>query len=116
MPTPELLTNTVSANGQVVLPKSFRRALRWDAGTRLVVENAPGGVMLRQAPAFVETRSGTFSGALLMMGLQGLWRRWKQAGVLAKAGRFQSGDGQQCGHSKPDWRRPEAGRPGRVRD
>ncbi len=64
MPTPEMLTTTVSTNGQIILPRSVHRALLWDAGTRLVVEFAPEGVMLRQAPVFFETRSGDVFGCL----------------------------------------------------
>ncbi|MCY3873455.1 MAG: AbrB/MazE/SpoVT family DNA-binding domain-containing protein [Rhodobacteraceae bacterium] len=92
MPKPEMLTTTVSTNGQVILPRSVRRALLWEAGTRLVVEIAPEGVMLRQAPEFFETRSGDVFGCLAFDGRPSLWRRWKQAGVLATAGRRQSGD------------------------
>ena len=33
------LTTTVSTKGQVILPKPIRQALRWEAGTELVVEN-----------------------------------------------------------------------------
>ncbi len=56
MPASERLTTTVSTNGQVVLPKAVRTTLRWRAGTRLVVESTPGGVLLKSAPVFAETR------------------------------------------------------------
>ena len=56
MATPERLTTTVSTKGQVVLPKAIRRALHWEAGMRLVVENTPEGVLLKALPAFAETR------------------------------------------------------------
>ena len=39
MSVPERLTTTISTKGQVILPKAIRRALRWEAGMRLVVEN-----------------------------------------------------------------------------
>ncbi len=54
MPAP--LTTTVSTKGQVILPKSIRDRRDWDAGTRLVVEDRPDGVLLRLAPAFPPTR------------------------------------------------------------
>ncbi len=44
MPLP---TTTVSTKGQVVLPKSLRKARNWGPGTRLVVEERPDGVFLR---------------------------------------------------------------------
>ena len=61
---PERLTTTVSTKGQVILPKAIRRALRWEAGTRLVVENRPEGVLLRREPAFAETRPEDVFGCL----------------------------------------------------
>ena len=37
----------VSTKGQVVLPKAVREKRRWIAGTHLVVEERPEGVLLR---------------------------------------------------------------------
>lgn len=48
-------TTTVSTKGQVILPKSIRQSKHWNAGTRLVVEDTPDGVLLRKAPAFAPT-------------------------------------------------------------
>jgi AbrB family looped-hinge helix DNA binding protein len=56
MVDPEKLTTIVSTKGQVILPKMIRRQRRWDAGTRLVVEDTPDGVLLKSAPAFPQTR------------------------------------------------------------
>ncbi len=56
MSAADKLTTTVSAKGQVVLPKSIRRLRRWGAGTRLVVENTPEGVLLKSAPLFAATK------------------------------------------------------------
>jgi AbrB family looped-hinge helix DNA binding protein len=56
MPHPDPLTTTVSTKGQVILPKSIRQRRDWDIGTRLIVEDTPDGVLLRQAPAFAATR------------------------------------------------------------
>ena len=64
MSVPERLTTTVSTKGQVILPKAIRRALRWEAGMRLVVENTPEGVLLRPMPVFAETRPEDVFGRL----------------------------------------------------
>lgn len=52
----EPLTTTLSTKGQVILPKSVRDQRRWAAGTRLIVEAAEDGVLLKAAPAFAATR------------------------------------------------------------
>ena len=64
MPLPERFTTTVSTRGEVVLPKAIRGARRWEAGTRLAVENTPEGVLLKRAPAFAETRPEDVFGRL----------------------------------------------------
>ena len=64
MPWHERFTTTVSTRGEVVLPKAIRSARRWEAGTRLAVENTPEGVLLKAAPAFVETRPEDVFGRL----------------------------------------------------
>ena len=64
MPMTERLTTTVSTKGQVILPKAIRQALRWEAGTRLVVENTPEGVLLKPAPVFAATRGEDVFGCL----------------------------------------------------
>lgn len=48
----ERATTTVSTKGQVILPKAIRQQRRWDAGTKLVVENVEEGVLLKAAPLF----------------------------------------------------------------
>ena len=50
------LKTTVSTKGQVILPKAIREQRRWTAGTQLVVENRPDGVLLTAAPMFAPTR------------------------------------------------------------
>jgi AbrB family looped-hinge helix DNA binding protein len=47
-------TTIVSTKGQVILPKTIRQHRRWIPGTRLVVEDTPDGVLLRQADVFPE--------------------------------------------------------------
>ena len=51
----EKLTTVVSTKGQVILPKAVRSERRWEAGTRLVVENREDGVLLTRAPLFAPT-------------------------------------------------------------
>ncbi|TNC61181.1 AbrB/MazE/SpoVT family DNA-binding domain-containing protein [Rubellimicrobium roseum] len=58
------LTTTVSTKGQVILPKTVRESRRWNAGTRLVVEDTPEGVLLRPAPVFPPTRLDEVAGIL----------------------------------------------------
>jgi AbrB family looped-hinge helix DNA binding protein len=53
----EKRTITVSTKGQVILPKSIRKHRRWDAGTRLTVEETAEGVLLKPAPVFEPKRS-----------------------------------------------------------
>ena len=91
MPMPEQLTTTISTKGQVILPKAIRRARHWDAGTRLVVENTPEGVLLKPEPAFVETRPKDVFGRLACDGRPKSLAEM-QEGVLAEARRRHAGD------------------------
>ena len=68
MPEIGRLTTTVSTKGQVILPKSIRQARHWDAGTRLVVEDGPEGVVLKAAPHFPETCPDQVFGCLSYKG------------------------------------------------
>jgi AbrB family looped-hinge helix DNA binding protein len=56
MPASKKLTTTISTKGQVILPKAIRDQRQWPAGTRLVVEDTPAGVLLSAQPAFAPTR------------------------------------------------------------
>ncbi len=64
MPARKTLTTTISTKGQVILPKAIRDARQWPAGTRLVVENTPEGVLLNAQPAFAATRPRDVFGSL----------------------------------------------------
>ncbi|RWO28962.1 AbrB family transcriptional regulator [Mesorhizobium sp.] len=64
MANPERLVTTVSTKGQVTLPSAIRKRREWDAGTRLLVEDTPEGVLLKPAPVFAETRPEDVFGAL----------------------------------------------------
>ncbi|MCY3753510.1 MAG: AbrB/MazE/SpoVT family DNA-binding domain-containing protein [Alphaproteobacteria bacterium] len=89
MPARERLTATVSTKGQVVLPKAIRRTLGWEAGTRLVVEEAPGGVLLKPAAAFPATRPEDVFGCLPADRPRSVAEM--EAGVLAEAKRRHEG-------------------------
>lgn len=60
----EPLTTIVSTKGQVILPKAVRQRKDWDAGTRLLVEETPDGVLLTRAAAFPVTRPDEVYGML----------------------------------------------------
>ena len=62
------LTTTVSTKGQVILPKAVRDQKRWDAGTRLTVENTEEGVLLKAAPLFAPTEIDAVCGSLPFAG------------------------------------------------
>lgn len=62
------ITTTVSTKGQVILPKAIRGRRHWHAGTRLVVEDTPDGVLLNAAPLFKPTRSEDVFGMLTYKG------------------------------------------------
>lgn len=64
MGSPDTLTTTVSTKGQVILPNAVRRRRRWDAGTKLIVEETADGVLLRAAPLFPPTTVDQVAGML----------------------------------------------------
>ena len=90
MQLPGRLSTTVSTKGQVILPKAIRQALRWEAGTRLVVESTSDGVLLKPAPVFDETRSEDVFGRLRFDGAPKSLEEM-EAGVLAEARRRHEG-------------------------
>jgi len=64
MSAKQKLTTIVSTKGQVILPKAIREQRRWPAGTQLVVEDTPEGVLLKAEPAFAPTRPKDVFGSL----------------------------------------------------
>jgi AbrB family looped-hinge helix DNA binding protein len=64
MPAKRKLTTTVSTKGQVILPKEIREQRHWPAGTELVVEDTPEGVLLKAKPAFAPSRPKDVFGSL----------------------------------------------------
>jgi AbrB family looped-hinge helix DNA binding protein len=55
---------TVSKKGQVVLPKAIRDSREWTAGTQLIVEDRPEGVLLKPMPQFIDTTIDAVFGSL----------------------------------------------------
>jgi AbrB family looped-hinge helix DNA binding protein len=64
----EKSTTVVSTKGQVILPKAVRQRQQWQAGTRLVVEETPEGVLLKAAPLFPVTKHEDVFGMLAYSG------------------------------------------------
>ena len=64
----EKLTTVVSTKGQVILPKAVRQQRRWEAGTRLTVEDTEDGVLLKAAPQFPPTDIASVSASLRFAG------------------------------------------------
>lgn len=85
------LVTTVSTKGQVIPPKAIRQRRAWEAGTRLVVEETPEGVLLRPAPSFPETRPDEVFGSLTYKG-EPKSIKDMDAAVLAEAERRHAHD------------------------
>jgi AbrB family looped-hinge helix DNA binding protein len=60
----ERITTTVSTKGQVILPKAIREQRHWPAGTKLIVEETPEGVLLKSMPIFAPTDIDAVFGSL----------------------------------------------------
>ncbi|KKW91077.1 AbrB/MazE/SpoVT family DNA-binding domain-containing protein [Sphingobium chungbukense] len=60
----ERITTTVSTKGQVILPKAIREQRHWPAGTKLIVEETPEGVLLKPMPIFAPTDIDAVFGSL----------------------------------------------------
>ncbi|OWV79893.1 AbrB family transcriptional regulator [Rhizobium sp. R635] len=87
----ENLITTVSTKGQVILPKAVRQRREWEAGTRLIVEETPEGVLLRQASAFAPTRPADVFG-MLPFGGEPKTLEDMEAAILAEARRRHDRD------------------------
>lgn len=48
-------TTLLSSKGQVIIPKSIRSSHHWKPGTRFVVEDVQGGVLLKPLNCFAAT-------------------------------------------------------------
>jgi len=91
MTTAGKLTTTVSTKGQVILPKAIRRRRNWAAGTRLVIEETPDGVLLKAAPQFPPTRPEDVFASLAYAGPPKTLEEM-DAGIEAEARRRHAGD------------------------
>jgi AbrB family looped-hinge helix DNA binding protein len=89
--TSEKLTTTVSTKGQVILPKEIRRQRHWGAGTRLVVEDTPEGVLLKAMPLFRKTRPEDVFASLAYRGAPKSVEEMN-AGIVAEARRRHARD------------------------
>jgi len=85
------LTTIVSTKGQVILPKSIRSGRHWEAGTRLIVEETPDGVLLRAAPTFAIYEASEVFGSLAVTGAPKSLEEM-EAGILAEARRRHARD------------------------
>jgi AbrB family looped-hinge helix DNA binding protein len=87
----ERLMTIVSTKGQVTLPKSIRRQRHWEAGTRLVVEVTPEGVLLKAAPLFAATQPEDVYGSLPHKGAPKSLEEM-EASIVTEAKRRHAGD------------------------
>lgn len=62
------VTTTVSIKGQVILPKAIPDLRHWPAGTKLIVEETPEGVLLHALPAFTVNNMEAVFGSLRPIG------------------------------------------------
>jgi AbrB family looped-hinge helix DNA binding protein len=86
MATAEKRTVRLSTKGQLILPKAVRQRRRWQAGTRLLVEDRPEGVLITPAPVFAPTRPRDVYGSLKVSGPPKTIEEM-DAGILAEAKR-----------------------------
>ena len=86
MTPPDPRIAIISTKGQVFLPKAIRKGRNWDAGTRLIVEDTPEGVLLRPAPACAPARPDAVFGTLPHRGAPKTLEEM-EAGVLTEARR-----------------------------
>jgi bifunctional DNA-binding transcriptional regulator/antitoxin component of YhaV-PrlF toxin-antitoxin module len=80
----KMLTTTVSAKGQVILPTTIWLRRKWVQGTRLLIEEE--GILLKPAPTFAETRPDEVFGMLFRKGKPTTLEKM-DAGVLAETRR-----------------------------
>ncbi|HEX3653750.1 MAG TPA: hypothetical protein VHU18_13105 [Rhizomicrobium sp.] len=57
-------STVVSTKGQVILPQAIRKRRQWSAGTRLIVEDTPEGVLLKAGPFFPPSKPEDVFGSL----------------------------------------------------
>ena len=81
-----MATTQLSSKGQVVIPKAVRQAHQWRPGTKFVVEELSGGILIRPLQAFPPT---TLQGGLGCTGYGGMAKTVKEMreGVDEEIGR-----------------------------
>ncbi len=57
-------STVVSTKGQVILPQAIRKRRQWTAGTKLIVEDTPEGVLLKARPFFPPSKPEDVFGSL----------------------------------------------------
>ena len=87
----EPITTTVSTKGQISLPRTVRQRRNWQAGTRLIVEERPDGVLLKAAPMFPPTRPEQVFASLAYAGAPKTAEEM-QEGIAAEARRRHGRD------------------------
>jgi len=91
MSASEHVVTRLSTKGQLILPKAVRERLAWKAGTQLLVEETPDGVLLKRASGFVETKPEDVFGVLPWHG-KPVSLEEMDAAVLTEAKRRHAGD------------------------
>jgi AbrB family looped-hinge helix DNA binding protein len=86
MPGADELKTTLSTKGQVILPAVIRNRRHWAAGTQLIVEDTPDGVLLKPAPVFPRTTPDQVFGSLRYVG-EAKTTQEMQAGIAAEVRR-----------------------------
>lgn len=61
-------TTRLSSKGQVIIPKTFRAAHRWEPGQELVVIDVEDGILLKSKTPFAETTLDEVAGSLRVTG------------------------------------------------
>lgn len=86
MSDPPTLTTVLSTKGQVTLPAAIRNRRQWAPGTRLSIEEASDGILLKPAPLFTPTTPEQVFGCLRRPGPAKALADM-QAGIAAEAKR-----------------------------
>jgi bifunctional DNA-binding transcriptional regulator/antitoxin component of YhaV-PrlF toxin-antitoxin module len=58
----------ISDKGEITLPEAVLERQHWDAGTDIIVEETPDGVLLKKKPIFAPTPQGSAFGMLKYKG------------------------------------------------
>ena len=82
----KMLIITISTKGCIGLPNDICQRRKWVAGTRLLIEETPEGILLKPARAFAETLPDDVFGTLSRKRRPAALEKM-DAGVLAEAKR-----------------------------